>query len=48
MSRNEQAYLDMAREVLETGNVKGDRTVRVHAQYLAVNCILIWQKGFHC
>ena len=26
MSRNEQAYLDMAREVLETGNVKGDRT----------------------
>lgn len=28
MSRNEQAYLDMAREVLETGNVKGDRTDR--------------------
>ena len=26
MSQNEQAYLDLAQEVLETGHAKGDRT----------------------
>ena len=26
MSQNEQAYLDLAHEVLETGHAKGDRT----------------------